>query len=194
MVAALKLPLRRMTVAEFLDWDPDDGGGRRWQLRDGRPELMAPATDRHGSIQGRLGHLLIVHLDRAGGPCRMVIAPGVTPSIGASSNFLIPDIGVTCAPPRGTHAMPEPVVLIEILSPSNEAKTRANARAYASIASVAEILVVHAARIGAELLRRRADGGWPEQPELLGPDSELRLDSIGFAAPLRSAYVNSGLF
>ena len=192
MVAALKLPFRRMSVAEFLVWD--DGGGRRWQLRDGKPELMAPATDRHGSIQSALVAALFTHLAGQGSGCRVVTNPGVVPGAGADHTMLIPDIGVTCAPPRGTHTMPEPVVLIEILSPSNAAKTRANVRAYASIASVAEILVVHAARIGAELLRRRADGGWPEQPELLGPDSELRLDSIGFAAPLRSAYVNSGLF
>jgi Uma2 family endonuclease len=191
MVAALKLPLRRMTVAEFLDWDPDDGGGRRWQLRDGRPELMAPATDRHGSIQIALGAALFSHL--AGTGCRAVSNPGIVPRVGADRNLLIPDIGVTCAPPRGTHAMPEPVVLIEILSPSNAAKTRANVRAYASIASVAEILIVHGTRIGAELLRRQPNDGWPERPLLLGADDELRLDRIGFTAPLRAAYVNSGL-
>ena len=44
-----------MTVAEFLDWEPDDRSGRLWQLRDGEPEMMAPASDRHGSIQTRAG-------------------------------------------------------------------------------------------------------------------------------------------
>jgi hypothetical protein len=37
MVAvALKLPPRHMTVSEFLDWNPEDGSGAIWQLRDGR--------------------------------------------------------------------------------------------------------------------------------------------------------------
>ena len=44
-----------MTVAEFLDWDPRDAHGRRWQLIDGVPVAMAPAADRHGSIQSELG-------------------------------------------------------------------------------------------------------------------------------------------
>ena len=47
--------------------------------------------------------------------------------------------------------------------------------------------------IAAEILRRRADGTWPEQPEIVDADlGELRLDSIGFAAPLRAAYRTSG--
>jgi hypothetical protein len=37
------------------------------------------------------------------------------------------------------------------------------------------------------------DGTWPEQPEIVDVDGELRLDSIGFAAPLRAAYRTSGL-
>ena len=31
-----------MTVAEFLQWEPDDRSGALWQLRDGEPEMMAP--------------------------------------------------------------------------------------------------------------------------------------------------------
>jgi len=63
MVAALKLPPRRITVAEFLSWDPEDGTGALWQLRDGKPEMMPPATDAHGSIQNRLSFLLTRHLN-----------------------------------------------------------------------------------------------------------------------------------
>ena len=54
MATALKLPSRHMTVAEFLDWDPGDGTGERWLLRDGEPEMMSPASDRHGTIQAHL--------------------------------------------------------------------------------------------------------------------------------------------
>jgi Uma2 family endonuclease len=57
-----------MTVAEFLEWEPDDRSGALWQLRDGEPEMMAPASDRHGSIQSRLAYLLISHLDACGSP------------------------------------------------------------------------------------------------------------------------------
>ena len=37
---------RRMKLAEFLDWD--DGSDRRYELVDGFPVMMAPATEAHG--------------------------------------------------------------------------------------------------------------------------------------------------
>ena len=64
MSTALKMP-PHMTVAEFLEWEPDERSGALWQLRDGEPEMMAPASDRtwfhsdrtwlsdHGSFQER---------------------------------------------------------------------------------------------------------------------------------------------
>ena len=123
----------------------------------------------------------------------MVTAPGVVPSERSEDNCLVPDLGITCAPPTGEHLMHEPLVLIEILSPTNVSKTRANVRAYTTIPTVAEIVVLRSTAIAAEILRRGPDGTWPEQPEIVDADGELRLDSIGFAAPLRDAYRTSGL-
>ena len=39
-------------------------------------------------------------------------------------NCLVPDLGITCSPPTGEHLMHQPLVLIEILSPTNVSKTR----------------------------------------------------------------------
>jgi Uma2 family endonuclease len=193
MSSALKTPWRRMTVAEFLDWEPDDRSGALWQLRDGEPEMMAPASDPHGSIQGELAYLLISHLRSSGRPCRVVVAPGVVPSQRSEENCLVPDIGVTCAPPSDVRLMHEPLVLIEILSPTNVSKTRANVRAYRTIPTVREIVVLHSKAIAAEILRRGPNGAWPRQPEMVDADATLRLDSIGFAAPLRAAYRTTAL-
>ncbi|HYZ64031.1 MAG TPA: Uma2 family endonuclease, partial [Acetobacteraceae bacterium] len=110
------------------------------------------------------------------------------PRLRAERNMLVPDIGVTCAPPSGGASLPEPLVLVEILSPSNEAATRANVWAYATIPSVAEIVLVSSTAVAAEVLRRRPDGTWPEQPELVGPDGPLRIAAIGFEAPLAALY------
>jgi Uma2 family endonuclease len=87
----------------------------------------------------------------------------------------------------------EPVVLIEILSPTNVSKTRANLLAYRTIPSLAEIVVLRSTSIAAEILRRGPDGAWPAQPDLVDVNGELRLDSIGFAAPLRAAYRTTDL-
>ncbi len=187
------MPLRRMTVAEFLEWDSGDRTGALWQLRDGEPEIMAPASDPHGSIQASLAYLLTAHLDGRGGPCRVVVAPGVVPAQRSEQNCLVPDLGITCAPPAGARLLHEPVVLIEILSPTNVSKTRANVVAYRTIPSVVEIVVLRSTSIVAEVLRRGPDGAWPQQPDLIEADGELRLDSIGFAAPLRAAYRSTDL-
>jgi Uma2 family endonuclease len=192
MSHALKMPLRRMTVAEFLEWDSGDRTGALWQLRNGKPERMAPASDAHGSVQSELSYLVTAHLRNLDSPCRIVVAPGVVPALRSEENCLVPDLDITCAPPTGEHLMREPVVLIEILSPTNASKTRTNIRGHMTIPTVAEIIVLRSTGIVAEVLRRQQDGTWPEQRELIDEDGELRIESIGYAAPLRSAYRTTG--
>jgi len=183
-----KPPAVRMTVAEFTAWDSRDRSGRLWQLRDGIPEAMAPASDAHGAIQGELGALIRNHLLAAGRPCRLLVNPGVTPRVRARDNVRIPDLAVTCASPDGGKAAPEPVLLIEILSPSNASETWNNVWAYTTIPSVTEILVIDSTAIRAEVLRRDPAGQWPEQPEPLGDGAALELRSIGLSLPLAQAY------
>jgi len=122
---ALRKP-DRMTVAQFHDWQPDRHADRRWQLVDGNPVCMAPASENLGRIQAEAAFLLTAHLRSSRPGCAVVVAPGVVPRISAVTNERVPDIGVTCTAPAGSHAMVDPVLLIEILSPSNEAITREN--------------------------------------------------------------------
>ena len=93
----------------------------------------------------------------------------------------------------GQQTLPDPIVLIEILSPGNASQTWDNVWSYTTIPSVREILVVHSTRRFAELLRRDADGNWPAEPEEVGPDGTLRLDSIAFACPLPAIYAQTHL-
>lgn len=193
MSAVLQRPPTRMTLDEFLSWDPDDGSGWRWQLVDGEPTAMAPAMDAHGAIQNELGRLLANHLIDRGRACRVVTTPGVVPRVRANMNYRIPDLGVTCAPPSDKQMLPEPLLLVEILSPSNERETRANTWAYTTVPSVREILLVRSTRVEAELLRRREDGTWPEQPELVPAGGTLDLVSVGFTVPLIALYRTTAL-
>jgi Uma2 family endonuclease len=192
-MVALRKPSPDMTVAEFLDWDSGDRTGALWQLRDGKPEMMAPASDPHGMIQSELVRLIGNHLADSNSLCRVGVAPGIVPRVGSARNLLIPDLGVTCTPPAGGRTMPDPVALIEILSPSNARQTRANVWAYASIPSVAEIVLIRSTSIGAEVLRRQNDGSWPEEPEYLRPEDDLVMESISFRARLRAVYRTSGI-
>jgi Uma2 family endonuclease len=189
---ALKKPPRLdLTIPQFLTWADRQPG--RWQLRDGEPEMMDPPAERHGSIQAELGALIRNQLRAAGGRCRVVMTPGVVPHLRSDRNMLVPDIGITCLPCSSDVAMPNPVVLLEILSPSNDAATRANVWAYATIPSVREIILVAGEEIAAEVLRRDAAGAWPQLPEPVGRDGRLVIESIGLDIPLRDAYATTEL-
>lgn len=193
MSAALHRPPARMTVAEFLAWDPGDQSGRRWQLVDGEPVATAPASENHGAIQSELVRLLGNHLLDRGSHCRVVTEPGIIPRLRAGENWRIPDLGVTRSQPRGGLEMAEPVLLVEILSPNNYLATRANVWTYTTLPTVQDILVLHSTRIEAELLCRGPDGTWPEQPAIVHDGEVLGLGSIDFAVPLRALYRTTSL-
>jgi len=185
MSALPKIPIR-MTVAEFFAWNPPSA--QLWQLVDGEPQAMAPANRTHGSIQVELARLIANHLSERHSPCAVVAAPGVIPRVQSDTNVRIPDLAVTCSGYDAEEsALADPVLLIEILSPSNQAETWANVWAYTTIPSVQEILVLKTASIAAELLRRNPDGSWPSQP-LSIETGDLALESIGFRLPLAAAY------
>jgi Uma2 family endonuclease len=183
-----------MTVADFLDW-PGDREGGRYQLIEGELRAMAPgATDTHGTIQANLIIAVGRHLRDANSPFRVVARPAIVPRLRAGFNLRVPSLGVTCAPDHaGQIAVPDPILLIEVLSPGNARDTRANVWAYASIPSVREILLVHSTQIAAELLRRGKDEVWPAQAEEIGEGGTLRLESIGFTAPLIELYARTHL-
>jgi Uma2 family endonuclease len=191
-MTALRRPVG-MTVAEFQAWQPDEHPERRWQLFDGEPVSMAPATENHGRIQAEAAFLLTAHLRERRPGCDVVVAPGVVPRIRSATNHRVPDLGVTCSPPSGGQFVADPVLLIEILSPSNAALTRANVWASTTIPSVQEILLLDSVAVEAELLRRGADGSWPEAPVSLGAEDDVELASIGFRAPLRGFYRTTDL-
>ncbi len=186
MTAALKIPVR-MTVTEFLAWNPP--GGQTWQLVDGEPQAMAPANRTHGAIQSVLSSLIDRHLTERGSHCSVITTPGVIPHVQSDTNIRVPDLAVTCSSYETEEtALTDPVLLVEILSPSNQAETWANVWAYTTIPSVHEILVVETATIGAELLRRNPDGTWPKQPVRIEAGGEVTLESIAFQVPLAVLY------
>ena len=193
MSNAVRLPLS-MFVDEFQDWDPPAGlEGRRWPLVDGEPVCMAPASEDHGMIQGQASFLIQLHLRNTRPLCRVGITPGVIPRVGSRTNQLVPDIGVTCTPAAGGKTMKKPVLLIEIISPSNRRMTERNILAYTTIPSVREILSLDSLSVAGKLYRRDAAGDWEEDPETLEPPAWVRLTSIGFKAPLADFYATSSL-
>ena len=182
-MSAANLP-HLMTVAEFLDWPPPDGSDR-WELVDGVPVAMAPASDRHGIIHGETARLIGNHLAEHRPDCRVIVEPGTTPD---DHNLRIPDLTVTCGPIDPAARFSNPVLIVEILSPSNWRKTRRNVDSYASIEGLQEVLVLHSQRMLAEVFRSGASGAWDDITAVTAGDEEVTLESIGFMAPLAAFY------
>ena len=188
MSAALQVPAP-MTLDEFLASDAPPGA--RWQLVDGVPVAMAPASPVHASIQNELGRLIGNDLAAQGAGCRAYGNPGVRLTTGSNRDFRVPGIGVSCSPlVPGEPVIPDPVLLIEILSPSNPRETWSNVWAYTAIPSVQEILVIRADTIEAQLLRCQPGGSWPLVPESI-ETVDLSLSSIGFRVALDALYVGT---
>jgi|SRR5581483_10632819 len=182
-----------MTAADFLAW-PGDGTGRRYQLVDGEVRAISIGPVARGIIQTNFCYLFGKHFDAMGSPYRALVRPCIAPRIRASLNVRCAALGVTAARDEpGQYIVPDPILLIEIPCSNDSADAWDNVWSYTTIPSVREIVIVRSTRMYAELLRRDGDGNWPAQPEEIGPDGSLRLDSIAFACALPDIYAQTHL-
>jgi Uma2 family endonuclease len=184
---AKKLP-DLMTVDEFLVL-PGDGTGLMYDLVEGRLRAHAAPSDLHATMHARLATILTYHLDAHLPFCRVAIGGGIKPRIRADWNFRIPDLTVTCAKnAKGHHDVPDPVVIIELLSPSNHADTWDNVRNYATVPSISDIIIIDTQRIYADVLTRDAKGHWPSNPVEVKSGGTITIASLKLNLSLDSAY------
>jgi Uma2 family endonuclease len=172
---------KQMTLTEFLEWD--DGTDRRYELLDGIPMMMAPSLEAHGEIAVALGAEIRARLQP---PCRVISEAGVLiPD--RPDTYYIADQAVTCAPREpGRRMVVEPVLLVEILSPSTGQVDRWRKVAdYRTIQSMREILVVFSDERRVELQRRTSDG-WRVE-DLIGK-AEIELSCCYGPIPLDAIY------
>lgn len=182
-----------MTTGEFLELY-GERSDTRVELVDGEVRAMSPASSTHAIIQANLCSLIHLHLAAAGSRCYVATEPAISVRVRANANVRIPDLGVSCAPDApGQVLVPDPILLVEILSPGNSRETWSNVWAYATIPSVSDIVIVHSTEQLVELLRREADGNWPPQTSKIGPGQRLALASIGFECPIGDIYARTHL-
>src|SRR4029077_2351942 len=116
-----------------------------------------PGLEDHGVLALRLGARIDAGL--AGRrPCRAGTEGGILHPDRADT-FFVADVGVTCAPREARRQyMQDPILLIEILSPTTERNDRRiKVPAYQRIASVQEILLIDSESRYAELRRRQGE-------------------------------------
>ncbi len=175
-----------MTVAEFLTWD--DGTDTRHELIDGRPVAMAPVAPAHSVIVANLSHELKARLRSP----RYVGSEAGVERPDRDDTFYEADIVVSCTPiGRGWAAIPDPVVVVEVLSPSTVEHDRGRkACDYSQIESVQAIVLVSSEQRHVVIWRRR--GSKWEVEHLIG-DAALELEPVGVTIPFAAIYVDSGV-
>lgn len=181
----------RLTVREFLE-APQTAPGRH-ELVNGVIRAMSPASSTHAIIQANLAGLIWQHLRNSGRPCRVGTEAPVVPHLHANDNVRAPDLAVTCSPATSGKTFPDPVLIIEVLSPSNQRETWESIWACATIPSLNEIVVVDSERQRAEVFRRDSHGSWPKTGISIGPGGMIELDSIGATFPLAELYSGTTL-
>src|SRR5690606_181123 len=172
---------KRMTLAEFLDWD--DGTDRRYELRDGVPVMMAPTLEAHGELAAALALQIG---SRVKPPCRVISEAGIVIPDRADT-YYVADLAVTCAPrEQGRRMVAEPVLLVEVLSPSTGEVDRWRKVAdYRTLPSGREIVLVFSDERRVEVQRRTPDG-WRVE-DLIG-QAELALSCCAGPIPLDALY------
>ena len=181
-------PLPYMTTDEFLAW-PGDGSGRKFQLFDGEVRAMSPASNVHGVIQANLAQLLLNSIEAAGLSLTVVTEGAIIPGLYAETNVRVPDLVVMPQPgQRGEIAAPNPIVVVEILSPGNTSDTRDNVRSYATLASVQEILVVHSSKVRIEYHARDGQWHWQAAPKTLDRGQTLNVRAAGLEVAVERVY------
>jgi len=187
-----KAPPPPMTLDEFFAWD---GGGHvgKLELVEGIVRAMAPASATHSIIQGNVVVAIHNHLRARKSPCRVGPEAPVIPPMGRKINARAPDITVTCKPVSDSKVFEDPVLIVEVLSPSNEEDTWESIHALAGLASLKEILVVQSEALGVEVYTRDATGAWPRDPVVVGGGETVRLTSIGLELPVSEVYAGTHL-
>jgi len=155
-------PARKLTAtfAEYLA--EEQASGTKHEHLDGRIYAMAGGSPEHGLIAVNVGGELRSQLRAS--PCR-VFSSDVRIRVRATGLATYPDLSVVCGAverdPEDENTLLNPVVLVEVLSPSTEAYDRGEKFAhYRRIPSLREYVLVSPAKRWVEVFRRNEDGSW----------------------------------
>jgi Uma2 family endonuclease len=175
-----------LTADEFCAIDQHTfGDAWRYELVDGRVVAMAPTTDKHALILSNLIVAVAAALAAAGLPCRVFSGNGVRPANALNRRVRIPDATVMCRNGKRRR----PVVLFEVLSPSNEGPEYAERfDDLKQVESVEEIVELAQDSVEARI-HRRHEGGW-QVGEARGEEAALKLHSLGVSVPMAALYAD----
>jgi Uma2 family endonuclease len=173
-----------MSVDEFVTWAERQPG--RWELLDGAPVAMAPERIIHGDTKYRVARALDTAIAKAGVPCRFVLdsaAVRVDPR-----SLYQPDALVYCGEPLpgDTWEIPNPVVVLEVLSPGNAmTDLRDKLQGYFRVPSVQHYLIVDPDK---RLVIHHARGEVDAVSTRIVSEGALRIDPPGITLAVQELF------
>ena len=194
-----------MTVAEYIAY-ADAHPRQRFELLAGVPVAMAPATLRHDVIASNIQASLQRQISARG--CRSHRDAGLASA--ETADFLPqPDVMVRCGPVDDRRRwVSDPVVVIEVLSPSTMADDRGYklARYLKDFPSLRHVALVYQDEVRVECWSRDREGPWgpqdfPDRKEWhedvavvqRSREDTLHLPAVGAAAALAEMYADVAL-
>ncbi|TAN35437.1 MAG: Uma2 family endonuclease [Verrucomicrobia bacterium] len=161
----------------------------RHEYVDGYVYAMAGASKAHNTIAGNLFSRLRRHL--RGSPCRGFIAD-MKVRVEAAGAFYYPDVVVTCSGQDTSPSSPKdyltaPSLIVEVLSPTTETvDRREKMRAYASLDSLQEYMLIDSRAQQVEVYRKQPNGTWEQRVWSSG--EIVRLDSVDLDLSFEDLY------
>jgi Uma2 family endonuclease len=157
-------------------------GDRKAELIDGVIVVaQAFPSSRHGQIAAAMTAHFFGAIRAGKLPCRTETGTGVEIRLERDYN-LGPDVLVRCGTDRSAPG--QPVLVVEVLSPSNSAtELMKKLHAYQAVDSLTDILLVEQDAYAVEHWTRTQGGAWTLAPRLSGADAVLALPR--FAAEWR---------
>jgi Uma2 family endonuclease len=183
-----RLQQKIQTIADYdaLTSLPSEDG-KQFELVDGDIVMMANPTETHEQIAGNIGAPLKLAMDRRG--CR-TYQGGIRVQRSDATNDVDktrPDVVVRCGPASKRTYITDPIVIVEVLSPSTIDHDRgAKLEFYKSLPTVHHIALVYQDQIWVEHYRR-TDVGFVFDV-LTRADAALTLGAIAFDLPLANIY------
>jgi Uma2 family endonuclease len=136
-----------MTVSEFLAWAQVRDKGRHELFRGRVIKMMASQCAEHATVKFRVTNALDAAIRSAGLRCEAFVG-GLAVAIDDTTGY-VPDALVNCGDsiPGDSMTAPNPVIVVEVLSPSTEGLDKAGKLAdYFRVPSIAHYLIIDLTR------------------------------------------------
>ncbi len=163
-------PRKRLTIAEFLDWEVRQQ--ERFELLDGIPQAMAGGSRNHSAIALNIAAALKARLK--GKPCFAFNSDLKTE---ADGDIYYPDVTVDCGRAQGASMFSAvPTIVFEVLSRTTRHKDfHSKLPNFQATLSIQQIVYVESETQALTVWLREGDG-WKESE--LNPGATLQLPSI----------------